>query len=83
VRTVLVGSYLSWNLKCRGVQEMLGAHDEEFSTQALVKLCELTLLVNNTPRHSFYVFRGKGILMHFEEMLHNLSFIFHKMLFIS
>jgi hypothetical protein len=37
----------------------------------------------NTPRNSFYLFRQQGNLLHFEDMLHNLCFIFHTMLFIS
>ena len=37
----------------------------------------------NTPRNSYYVFGQQGNLLHFEDMLHNLCFIFQTMLFSS
>ena len=40
-------------------------------------------MYENTPSNSFYIFREQGNLLDFEDMVHNLSFIFYKVPFIS
>jgi len=37
----------------------------------------------HVAKHAFYIFRQQGTLQYFEDVLHNVCSIFHKMAFIS